>query len=110
VIFTSLQALAQSTQPLNESTINELVSTKIEMDKDGAFNDRFTIHIYQGEIQGANRVKSRYDALDYTYKSELLYEPPNHKVWVGKFRSKLEADRALMQIRKVFPNAKVLKP
>lgn len=80
------------------------------MDKEGEFNDRYTIHIFQGDNQAANSVKNSYDALDLKWKSELRYESPSFKVWIGKYRSRLEADRALMEIQKTFPNAKVLKP
>ena len=108
--MTLQQANAQSAERINESTLEQLVTTKITMDKDGEFNDRYTIHIFQGENQQANSIKERYDALGLTWNSELRYEAPNHKVWIGKYRSRLEADRALIEIQKSFPNAKVLKP
>ncbi|SCY39285.1 hypothetical protein SAMN05192588_2640 [Nonlabens sp. Hel1_33_55] len=110
LIFTIQLGVAQSSDKVSESTLERLVTTKISMDKDGAFNDRYTIHIFQGENQQANAIKSRYDALGLNWKSELRYESPNHKVWVGKYGSRLEADRALLEIKKSFPNAKVLKP
>ncbi|KQC32593.1 hypothetical protein AAU57_04080 [Nonlabens sp. YIK11] len=110
LIFTLQMTTAQTTDKVSESTLERLITTKISMDKEGAFNDRYTIHIFQGENQPANAVKSRYDALGLAWKSELRYESPNHKVWVGKYSNRLEADRALLEIKKTFPNAKVLKP
>lgn len=108
--FTTQISIAQTTQKVPESSLERLVSTKISMDKEGEFNDRYTIHIFQGDNQAANSVKNSYDALDLKWKSELRYESPSFKVWIGKYRSRLEADRALMEIQKTFPNAKVLKP
>lgn len=110
VLLTSQLAFSQGTGKLSEADLERLVTTKIALDKQGAFNDRFTIYIFQGDNQEASIVKDQYDALGLIWKSELIYEQPNHKVWVGKYRSRLEADRALMEIRKSFPNAKVLKP
>lgn len=110
LIFMTQISIAQTTQKVPESSLERLVSTKISMDKEGEFNDRYTIHIFQGDNQAANSVKNSYDALDLKWKSELRYESPSFKVWIGKYRSRLEADRALMEIQKTFPNAKVLKP
>ena len=110
VILTLQTSMAQSTQKVAESTLERLVTTKISMDKDGEFNDRYTIHIFQGENNEANTAKKKYDDLELIWKSELHYDQPNHKVYIGKYRSRLEADRALLEIQKTFPNAKVLKP
>ncbi|BAO55125.1 hypothetical protein [Nonlabens marinus] len=110
VVLTSQIGFAQSTSKVNEAVLERLVTTKLDMDKKGEFNDRFTIHIFQGSNQEASSVQSRYDALGLSWKSELMYDAPNHKVWIGKYRSRLEADRALLTIQRSFPNAKVLKP
>ncbi len=101
---------AQSYKPVNPENLNRLVATKIALDKEGAFDDRYTIQIFQGENQNALATKSKYDALHLQWKSELRYSSPDFKIWIGKYRSKLEADRALLEIQKNFPNAKVLKP
>jgi len=110
VVLTSQIGFAQSTHKVNEADLERLVTTKISMDKKGVFKDKYTIHIFQGENQEAGAVQSKYDALGLLWQSELNYEPPYFKVWIGKYRSRLEADRALLVIQKSFPNAKVRKP
>ncbi|WP_228547187.1 translation initiation factor IF-2 [Nonlabens antarcticus] len=110
VVLTSQLGFGQSTTKVNEADLERLVAAKVAMDKEGAFNDRYTIHIFQGENQEAGSVKSRYDALGLLWKSELKYEPPYHKVWIGKYRSRLEAERALLEVKKSFPHAFVMKP
>ncbi len=110
IFFGLIVTNAQSTQPLKTADLERLVSTKISLDKEGAFNDRYTIIIFQGENQAANAAKSKYDGLELRWKSELRYDAPDFKVWIGKYRSRLEADRALLEVQKEFPNAKVLKP
>ena len=44
------------------------------------------------------------------YSSEMKYETPNYKIWVGDFRTKIEADRALIAIKKKYPNAFIFTP
>jgi len=47
---------------------------------------------------------------DPQYRSSLEYETPNYKIWVGNFRSRLEADRALVKVKRKFTSAFIFKP
>ncbi len=109
-LFFVVFSYGQQTQPIESSQLHELVTKKISMDKDNDFKDRYTIQIFYGEIQGAKKMKTKYNSLGLSWNASMEYEEPNHKVWVGKYRSRLEADRALIVIKKNFPNAFVLKP
>jgi len=40
----------------------------------------------------------------------MKYETPNYKVWVGRFRTRMEADRKLVKVKKLFPNAFLFTP
>jgi hypothetical protein len=40
----------------------------------------------------------------------MVYETPNYKIWIGNFRSRLEADKALIKIKKKYINAFIFKP
>jgi hypothetical protein len=95
---------------LNPEVLNELITTKISMDKKGVFKDRYTIQLYFGDRENANENKEKYDDLNMDWDCEMYWESPNLAVRVGKFRNKLEADRALIAIREYFPNAIVMKP
>jgi hypothetical protein len=80
------------------------------MDRSGDFKDRYTIQLFYGERDKAIETKDNYDLLDLAWESELKWETPNHKVWVGTYRSRLEADRALLTIKKNYKDAFILKP
>ncbi len=104
------QGFAQETTPVNKQTIDRLIATKIAMDKSGDFKDRFTIQLFYGERDKAIATKQKYDLLNLPWKSELKWESPYHKIWVGTFRSRLEADRALIKIKEDYKDAFILKP
>ena len=74
------------------------------------FDDRFKIQLYYGNLKEANKLLAKYKEAYDEWPSTIAYETPNHKVWVGNFRNRLEADRALLSIRKKFPSAFVFKP
>ncbi|MCL6216776.1 SPOR domain-containing protein [Zunongwangia pacifica] len=89
--------------------INELSQTKTELQKSHNIGDRYVIQLFSGSNGDAsNRIKD-YEAL-YEYPARIKYEAPNYKVWVGNFRNRLEADRALLVIKETYPSAFIPKP
>lgn len=102
--------VAQQHEKVNESQVETLISKKIAMDKEGKFKDRFTIQLYYGEIEGAKKAESKYKSTPLTWEANMEYEAPNFKVWIGNYKSKIDAERALIEIKKEFPNAFILKP
>lgn len=110
LIMAISSANAQSSEKVEESKVESLISKKISMDKEGKFKDRFTIQLFYGEIDGAKKIEAQYKSLNMTWESNMEYEAPNFKVWVGSYRSKLDAERALLEVKKEFPNAFILKP
>ncbi|WP_405350589.1 SPOR domain-containing protein [Nonlabens sp. Asnod3-H03] len=110
ILMLSSIALAQHSNQVEETKIESLISKKISMDKEGKFKDRYTIQLFYGEIEGAKKIEAKYKASPMTWESNLEYEAPNFKLWVGSYRNKLQAERALIEIKKEFPNAFILKP
>lgn len=106
----------QIERPQGQITINQdpkithLLDVKSKMDKDGAFSDRYKIQLYYGTLNQANDIKKSADVAFPAWRTSIKWETPNYKVWLGNYRSRLEADRALMQVRKEFPSAFIFKP
>ncbi|WP_378185710.1 SPOR domain-containing protein [Aquimarina sp. W85] len=111
-----LLANNQVERPHGEITINQdpkikyLLDVKSKMDKDGAFSDRYKIQLYYGSLNQANDIKKSADNVFPEWRTSIKYETPNYKVWLGNYRSRLEADRALIKVRKEFPSAFIFKP
>lgn len=110
LMLISSLGIAQQSNQVEETKIESLISKKIVMDKEGKFKDRYTIQLFYGEIEGARKVEAQYKASAMNWESSLEYEAPNFKLWVGSYRNKLDAERALIEIKKDFPNAFILKP
>ena len=101
---------AQNTQKIDQAVLNELITTKHDLDESGKLKDRYTIQLYYGNREMATKMKRDYEALALGWKCDLFWESPNLAVRVGKFRNRLEADQALIIVREQFPNAIVMKP
>lgn len=93
-----------------DEIIPELLKQKTEMVQDGVIGERYRIQLFSGDNNQASKVIKEYRSLYPEYSSTIVFETPNYKVWVGNFRNSLEADRALLKIKKSFPGAFRFKP
>lgn len=101
----------QGTVTVNQdSKIPKLLSLKKSLEKENKLSDGYTIQLYYGELSRANSVIRKYRNIYATWPASIEYETPNYKVWVGNFGTRLEADRALIEIQRDFPTAFILKP
>ncbi|SOC78981.1 Sporulation related domain-containing protein [Salinimicrobium sediminis] len=95
---------------IQDEAIPELLEKKTEMVKDGIIGDRYRIQLFSGDNNQASKVIKDYRSQYPDWPSTIVFETPNYKVWVGNFRNSLEADRALLEIKKTFPSAFRFKP
>ena len=93
-----------------DASISELLELKKEINKNENDSDRYKIQIYSGNRSKAESMKSEFNSNYNQWTPKLVYETPNYKIWAGSFRSRLEADRALMKIKRKFPSAFIFKP
>ncbi len=90
---------------------NKDIDRLLEFKKDSRNTiDAFVIQVYNGSRGGAQSAKSDVGTLFPDWTNSIEYESPNYKIWLGNFRTRLEADRALMKVKKSYPDALVLKP
>ncbi|WP_081208641.1 SPOR domain-containing protein [Salegentibacter sediminis] len=109
ISFPGIQAQESSVNLSQDQKIETLLELKAEMTRDNEIGDRYKIQLFYGDNGKANEVIKEYRS-KYSYPSLIAYEAPNYKVWVGNFRNRLAADRALMEIKETFPSAFIPKP
>lgn len=90
--------------------IGELMELKTRLQKENKLTDGYTIQLFYGNLNKANTTINEYRNKYNSWPASIEYETPNYKVWVGNFYSRLEADRALIEVRTSFPSAFILKP
>lgn len=112
VVVFSAFAKAQSAQTTinQDDRITELLKLKSELEKDGKITDRYKVQLYSGDLNTASATLKKYRNRIGTWSSSIKHETPNYKVWIGNFRNRREADRALMEIKKDFSGAFIFKP
>lgn len=91
-----------------DQKINLLMDLKKDMNLNNS--NRYKIQIYSGNRKAAEKTKTGFRFKYNDWKPTIIFETPNYKIWVGNFRTRLEADRALKKIKKHFSSAFIFKP
>ena len=98
-----------------EGTVNidqsKAIDKLLEFKKDIKTVETFKIQVYSGSSSSAaSNVKAEFKQSYVQWPIEMVFNTPNYKIWVGNFRDRLEADRALLLIKKNYMNAFIFKP
>lgn len=89
--------------------VEKLVAAKTELNKDDSTSERYRIQIYNGSLQGATKEQTTFRN-DFGQDCDIAFKTPTYRVYVGKFRTRLEADKRLMEVKKKYPSAFIIAP
>ena len=90
-----------------DKNVSRLMAIKKEIHK---AQSSIKIQIFSGSRRNAEAKLMQFN-LDFPEISTVMvYETPNYKIWSGDFRTQLEADRALIKIRKIYKEAFSFRP
>ena len=102
LLSTALNAQKGHINIEQDSDIDKLLEYK----KDIKTLKVYRIQVYQSvDPDKADREKSNFLNAYGDWPVEIVWNTPNYKVWVGNFATRLEADRALVKIKKKYMNA-----
>ncbi len=110
-VFSTFGHAQQGTVSINQDkNINVLLDLKKEMNLKENATDRYKIQVYSGNRSEAEATQTKFNSDFEKWKSNIVYEYPNFKIWAGSFTTRLEADRALKEVKRSFPSAFIFKP
>jgi len=90
--------------------IVKLVQVKSQMNKLDDAEKKYKIQIYNGSLDEAKKAETEFKKDFNEWATEIVFETPNYKVRVGKFATRLEADRQLTEVKKKYESAFILIP
>ena len=88
----------------------QLLNEKRKTNVSNAVNDRYKIQIFSGESDKAKNTLNQFRQEFSTLDGTIIFFTPNYKVWVGNFKTRIEAERNLLEIKKSFSNVHLIKP
>tara|TARA_A100001037_G_scaffold174981_1_gene156914 strand:+ start:174 stop:548 length:375 start_codon:yes stop_codon:yes gene_type:complete len=87
--------------------IDKVIEIKKEINKNKSM---LRIQIFNGSREDANNTKEKFENIKVDSIIDMVYETPNYKIWVGNYKTQLEADIKLLEIKRYFPDAFIFRP
>ncbi|HSD05814.1 SPOR domain-containing protein [Flavobacterium sp.] len=115
LLILSNTAIKISAQTSN-LTVNEdpkfqqLLTEKRKSNPNLTYNDRYKIQIFNGVSETAKKTLSEFKQEYKNLDGTIIFNTPNYKVWVGNFRTRMEAERYLVDIKKKYKSVFLIKP
>ncbi len=108
----SLQSFSQNlSSKINEDEkFIELLKLSKEANSEYFKSNFFSIQVYSGQYKQADSILKFVNEKYLNDSIFFFFETPNYKVQVGKFKSKIEAQKKLRSVIKDFKAAFILKP
>ena len=106
VWFLTSQTIYSQSIKSHSTLINELISKKKSFNKE--FGYGFRIQLYNGFETEAKKTEAKFKIDFPEIKTYLLYRQPEWKIQVGFYKTKLEADRALLDFKRKYRSAIVI--
>ncbi|RZJ73949.1 SPOR domain-containing protein [Flavobacterium sp.] len=88
----------------------QMLSEKRRFNSSITVNDKYKIQIYNGDSETSKKILTDFRKDNKNLDATVVFSTPAYKVWVGNFKSRIEAERNLADLRKKFPNAIIIKP
>jgi hypothetical protein len=111
LIFINFNTLiAQKITVTQDSKIEQLLSEKRKVNSSITINNPFKIQIFNGSSEESKKILIQFKKENKDYDATIVFSTPIYKVWIGNFKSRIEAERNLNLIKKKYPNAIIIKP
>ncbi|MBB1193591.1 SPOR domain-containing protein [Flavobacterium sp. SOK18b] len=93
-----------------DSKFEQLLTEKRKTNQSNTVNDRFKIQIYSGDSEKAKSTLNEFRQEFNDIEGTIVFFAPNYKVWIGNFKSRIEAERHIVAIKKKYPNLNLIRP
>ena len=108
-VLINVQSFAQQTEgtvKIESSTeIDEMISQKKDYNKSLGTIKGYKIQLFYGNEEDAYEIKDEFKTIFPEISTKIIFSSPEWKVQVGNYKTRLEADNALVEIKIDFPNA-----
>lgn len=107
---TETAAQTHENSVIQDERFEQLLKEKRKINSSITVNDRYKIQIFSGDNEKARKTFSDFRREFKNMDGTITFESPNYKVWIGNFKSRIEAERNLVEVKKKYPYALLIKP
>lgn len=105
-----LQAQNKNTISNQDPKVEQLLNEKRKSNTSLSINNRYKIQIFSGTSELAKKLLNEFKLENKNTEATIIFQTPNYKVWVGNYRTRMEAERNLMEFQKKYKNILLIKP
>ncbi|MFZ4671908.1 MAG: SPOR domain-containing protein [Flavobacterium sp.] len=88
----------------------QLLNEKRKINSSITINDRYKIQIFNGDTESSKKTLLDFKRDNKNIDATIVFSTPLYKVWVGNFKTRIEAEKNLNDLKKKYPNAFLIKP
>lgn len=111
-LITSQNSQAQTAKIniIQDPRFEKLLAEKRKINSSITVNDRYKIQIFYGTSEEAKKMLSAFKKEFRNLDGTIIYSNPNYKVWVGTFKTRIEAEKNHKELLKRYPNSLLIRP
>ena len=94
----------------NSKKFDSILKIKKKIDKVEFKNSFFSIQVFSGNFKDADSITKIVTEKYLSDSTYFYFETPNYKVRIGKFKSKIRAEKKLKLIKEEFKSAFIFQP
>ncbi|WP_269240581.1 SPOR domain-containing protein [Flavobacterium limnophilum] len=110
VLAPKMKAQDQNITVSQDPKFEQLLNEKRKINTSLTVNDSYKIQIYSGGSENAKKTLNEFRQEFTTIDATIVFNTPNYKVWVGNFKTRIEAERNLTNIKDRYKNVLLIKP
>lgn len=93
-----------------DSKFEELLNEKRKINASITISNRYKIQIYNGDSDASKKTLADFKKTNKDLDANIVFNTPIYKVWVGNFKTRIDAERNLILLKKTYPSAFLIKP
>jgi hypothetical protein len=105
-----LPTLSQNITVNQDPKFEQLLNEKRKINTSLNINDSYKIQIFNGNNENAKKTLNEFKKSFTDIDATIIFNTPNYKVWVGNFKTRIEAENYLIDIKKKYKNLLLIKP
>ncbi len=106
----NLYAQEKNTTLNQDQKFEQLLNEKRKINASLTVNESYKIQVFNGNSENAKRTLNEFKQNFTEIDATIVFNTPNYKVWVGNFKTRIDAERYLIDIKRKYKNALLIKP
>lgn len=111
VLFLTFSFAQENKTKINQDPrFEQLLTEKRKINSSITINDRYKIQIFTGDATTSKKALADFRKSNKNIDATIVFHTPIYKVWIGSYKTRIEAEKKLQQLKKTYPNAFLIKP